>query len=281
MALSAAAAITTHGPDSRSFVVTSGVTVYKGALVGIVVGTGTLTNHNDAAASLPIGYALETVVGDGTLRCQVGLRGDIIRDQTITGVTGAAQNGRSVYATDENTFTLTRPADDAAVVGIVLEGGASDADLILFSAKEGAVLALAGGNKRQIFLATIHTTALEGTAGINLRTSIPLWGHGTIVDFYAYPSGFDAGYIAGAQTLNLELNGVNLTGGALSLGFGSIDAVGDVDDKISATAITAANEFSDGDLLDIELASGGTGFTAAVDTVSFDLFADVEYRAGA
>lgn len=281
MALSAAAAITTHGPDSRSFLVTNGVTIYKGALVGIVVGTGTLTNHDDAAASLPIGYALETVVGDGTLRIQVQLRGDIVANQTITGVSGAAQNGRSVYATDENTFTLARPADDAAVVGIVLEGGASDADLFLFSAKESAVLALAGGNKRTINLGRIHTTALEGTSGINLRTSFPLWGHGTIVDFYAYPDGYDSGYSGGAQTLNLEIGGTNVTGGSLGLSDGAIDAVGDLDDKISATAITAANEFNDGDLLDIEMASGGTGFTAGVDTVGFNLFIDVEYRAGA
>ena len=83
------------------------------------------------------------------------------------------------------------------------------------------------------------------------------------------------------KTLNLELGGVDLTGGVLSLGFGNIDALADVDNKISATAITAGNEFNDGDLLDVELIAGGTGLTAGIDNASFELWADVEYRAGA
>lgn len=282
MALTKAAANTTHGSDSYGrFTVVSGTTIYKGAIVAYLAGTGTVTNYDDVAGHIPLGYAQEKVVGDGSLRIQVRLAGDVIRDQSITGVSDETTNGRAVYATDEATFTLTRPADDAHVVGVVLDGDSSNADLLMLSIQDYHVLGLAGGNKRTIFLGTIHTTALEGTSGVNLRTSFPLWGHGIITDFFAYPTGFDSGHSAGSQTLNLEIGGTDLTGGILTLAGTSLDAIGDVGTKISATAITAANEFHDGDVLDVELVSGGTGFVASIDLAGFNLFADVEYRAGA
>lgn len=285
MALSASDVRTYHGPDSYGrFAVANGTTIYKGALVAYTIGTGTVTNYDDASNAMLLGYALEQVTGNAALTnlIQVQLRGDILRDVTITGVADRTTNGQEVYATDENTYTLTRPVDDSVPVGIVLDGDASNADLFLFSAKESAVLSLAGGSKRSIFLGSINTTALEGTSGIDLRRAISLWGHGRIVDFYAWPTGFDSTYSAGSQTLNLELGGTNLTGGVLTLARTSIDAIGDVDDKISATAITAGNVFNDGDLLDVEMASGGTGYTAiTAPIVNFDLFIDVEYRAGA
>ena len=282
MALSASAGYTTHSADSYGrFTVANGVTIEKGAIVAMVVGTGTVTNYDDAAGHLPLGYAQNRVVGDGSLQIQVRLAGDILRDVSITGVSSAASNGQAVYATDENTFSLTRPADDAHPIGVVIDADSSDADLLLFSAQDYAVLGLAGGNKRQIYLGAIGTTALEGTSAADLRASFPLFGHGKIVDFYAYPDGFDAGHSTGSQVLNLELGGSDLSGGVLTLAGTNIDAIGDVGTKISATAITGSNEYHDGDLLDVELQSGGTGFVAGIDTVSFDLFIDVEHIAGA
>lgn len=281
MALTAAAGITTHGPDSwGSFVVVSGTTIYKGAMVGLVVGTGTVTNYDDAAGHAFLGYALNEVVGDGSLMIQVNIRGDIIKGQTVTGISAVTSNWLELYATDENTFTTTRPADDALPIGVGFYNG-STVDIFLFSAKEQAVLALAGGSKRRLHVGRIHTTALEGSAAVNLVTSYPLWGHGLIVDFVAKPDGFDASYAAGSQNLNLEIGGTNVTGGVLALVYTSFDALADVDDFISASTITAANEFHDGDLLDIELAASGTGFTAGVDNTGVDLYIDVEYRAGA
>lgn len=284
MALTASARYTTHGPDSYGrFAVANAVTIHKGALVAYTIGTGTVTNYDDVPNALLLGYALEQVTGNAGLTnlIQVQLRGDILRDQAVVGVSSRTTNGQEVYATDENTFTLTRPVDDAVPIGIVLDGDATDADVFLFSVKESAVLSLAGGSKHSIHLGTINTSALEGVLASDLRAGIVMWGHGVITACYSYPVGFDAGYVAGSQLVNLELGGVNVTGGVLTLAFGNIDGLGDVGTRINATPVTAANEFHDGDLLDVELAAAGTGFTAVADTQGFDLFIDVEYRAGA
>lgn len=129
---------------------------------------------------------------------------------------------------------------------------------------------------RSELLGIIHTTALEGTAAIDLfkRT---MRGNGRITRLWAKPTGFDASYAAGSQVLNLEIGTTNLTGGVLTLAFGDIDAVGDLANNIAATAITALNEFVDGDIVTCELAVSGTGFTAAIDNVSFEIWADIEY----
>jgi len=287
MALSAAAQITTHGADSYGeFVVTSGSTLYKGALVGMVQGTGTIQGYDDAAGHIPIGYMSgpgNSVVGDGTLKAQVNLRGDVLKSQTVTGAAAATDNFAELYATDDNTFTLTRPADDAAVVGIVLFWRTgTTCDILLLNVHASVALGLAGGNKRRIHIGSVSSAALEGTSAVNLLTSYVLWGHGLIVDFIAIADGFDASYAAGTQTVNLELAGTNLTGGVLTLDATGIDSAADKALVKSATAITAANEFHDGDVMDVELVTDGTGFTAMTSpSVSYDLYIDVEYRAGA
>lgn len=281
MALSAAAGYTTHSPDEFGrFTVAAGVTIQKGALVSLVVGTGTVTNFNDAEGHQLVGMALEKVVGDGTLKIQVRLAGLIIRDRTITGVTGAIHNGRSVYAEDENTFTLAAPSTDAQPVGIVLDADGTNADVLLFGVQSAVALQLAGGNRRTLGLGTLNTSMLEAVIAANMKTGIKLQGHGVITRFWARPAGFDAGYVAGSQLLNLEIGGTNVTGGVLTLAFGDIDTEAGSDAEVAATAITGANEFHDGDLLDVERAAAGTGFTAVADTQAYDLFIDVEYRAG-
>lgn len=283
MALTADRNLKTHGSaEYGDLEVLDGATVYKGALVALVVGTGTVTNYDDAANHIPLGYATKHVVGDGVLKIPIQIDDALILNSvTVTGVAAATDNGAAVYATDENTFSLTRPADDAHVIGLVLFWRTSTTcDVLLLGARDAAVLALAGGNKERVHLATVHTTQLEGTSADDIRASIPMWGHGKIVDFYAYATGYDTALTAGSQTLNLEIGGTNVTGGTLGLSFGAVDAAADMGAKISAAAITAANEFHDGDLLDIEVAASGTAFSLA-DTVSFELYADIEYIAGA
>lgn len=65
---------------------------------------------------------------------------------------------------------------------------------------------------------------------------------------------------AGAsQTLNLEIGSTNLTGGVLTLTLAGTDTLGEL---TSATAITAANTGSAADTISVEVAAGGTIFTA-------------------
>ena len=265
------------------FVVLSGATIYKGAMVGLVLGTGTVTNYNDATNQMFVGYADKKVVGDGTLKIPLRLANDILQSITVTGAASAADNGKVVYMTDENTFTLTRPAAYARAVGLLLFWRTSTTvDLMLFGLAHGAVLALAGGCKRTIYLGSVDTRALEGTSATNLMTSYVLWGHGQIKNFFATTDGFDASYGAGSQALNLEIDGTDVTGGVLTVAYTDMDGAADKPIRLSATAITAANEFHDGSLLDVELATGGTGYSAglAEGPNSVALFIDVEYKAG-
>jgi hypothetical protein len=69
-----------------------------------------------------------------------------------------------------------------------------------------------------------------------------------------------AGTGAGAsQTFNLEIGTTNVTGGVLSLTLASQAAIGTI---TAATAITANNIGSSTDAISLEMAAGGTVFTA-------------------
>lgn len=286
MALTASATVYPRGIASfGSWAVLSGATIYKGALLGLVVGTGTVTNYDDAAGHLLVGIADGSVssAAAGT-KIQVRTITSAIFSATVTGTTAATDNGKEIYATDENTYTLTRPSDDALPVGIVLFWVTSTTcHILVFGVTESAVLALAGGSKRTLHIGAVNTDGLAATAATNLLTGLTLWGHGLITKFYAIANSFDTSYLTGLQVLNLEIGGTDVTGGALSLEFTGIDTQADKALIKSATAITAANEFHDGDLLDVELATDGVAFTVpagGLTNVSYDLYIDVEYRAG-
>ena len=62
-----------------------------------------------------------------------------------------------------------------------------------------------------------------------------------------------------SQVLNLEIGTTNVTGGALTLALADTDTLGK---KKAATAITAANVGTASDAISIEVAAGGTVFTA-------------------
>jgi hypothetical protein len=89
-------------------------------------------------------------------------------------------------------------------------------------------------------------------------TNVPLQAHGRITQVVFVVTAVGAG--AGAtRVLNLEIGtpGVNLTGGVLTLTLANTATVGAV---VAGTAITAGNEFSDNDVLSVEVAAG-TVFT--------------------
>lgn len=70
---------------------------------------------------------------------------------------------------------------------------------------------------------------------------------------------------AGAsQVLNFEINATNLTGGVLTLTLATTTPLGN---QIAATAITAANVGAVGDSLSLEVAAGGTVFTAGAGVI--------------
>jgi hypothetical protein len=62
-----------------------------------------------------------------------------------------------------------------------------------------------------------------------------------------------------SQILNLEIGTTNVTGGVLTIALADTDVLGE---KKAATAITAANTGTAADTISVEVAAGGTVFTA-------------------
>jgi hypothetical protein len=131
----------------------------------------------------------------------------------------------------------------------------------LMTEMEAINLSMAG-IEEDIYLGTAFSTAMEGTAAVDLITSRVMHGRGTIDSFFAYVTNFDTGLVGGDQDLNLEIAAVNTTGGVLNCLYTQADTAAELGVKIAATAITAANEYSDGDLVSVEMAGSGTGMTA-------------------
>jgi hypothetical protein len=76
------------------------------------------------------------------------------------------------------------------------------------------------------------------------------------IDFVTTKLGTGA---AATQTLNLEINDVDVTGGVVNPTLASTDTLGK---KTAGSAITALNEFDETDTLSLEVAASGTVFTA-------------------
>jgi hypothetical protein len=238
-------------------------------LAMIDITTGKVEFADDAENLIPMGVVLgqanglnEKLTGDGTSKV-VTLSGVVLSNVTVTGVTGITDIGKYVYATDGQTMTITKPAS-AVPIGVITEHVTGTYCNVYLLSLVDSVLSGTGFGKSGQYrksLGTFITNILQGANAINLHTETAT-EHYKIISLHAIPKGYDNAIIAGAQTMNLEIAGTNVTGGVLTLGFASFDAEGDMGTVINATAITADNEVHIGDELQLELIAGGTGFTA-------------------
>jgi hypothetical protein len=122
-----------------------------------------------------------------------------------------------------------------------------------------AATTLAAGVGVQKF--TVPLTSLAtglSTSAIDLLTNLTPGFKGKILNFQFVPTIAGTGTSA-SQTFNLEVGTTNVTGGSLVVTLAGTATVGVV---TSATAITAGNTFTASDTISIEMAAGGTVFTA-------------------
>lgn len=267
----------------ESFIVENGDTVFKGALVCVDQGSGFIRPMLDSSNEIFVGIAEEQVVGDGSLRCMVNCGTIMLPNAAITLTSAAADNYRAVYTTTDNIadLTVTRPGDDAQAIGYVQRFISTSAgDVVLFGRPEALALGFSGGNKVTECLGSIDLTAAATTSGADLKTDMPQFGRFKIVDFFAIvktPTTDAAADIV----ISLEINSVAVTGGAITIAdTGETGAAGDIDTlgaKLSASAITAANEVHDGDNLSVVYADG----LAAYASGEIDLYIVKEYYPGA
>lgn len=129
----------------NSYPVRSGVTIYHGALVGLsTVGVtdGRLVNWSSGSGALRfIGLAIPnspTVVGNaaGSVECPVLEGGVILEDVSVTGAESAQNVGDPVYASDENTFTLSATSNVGAVGVVDRYKSGTSCDVRLYSRME-------------------------------------------------------------------------------------------------------------------------------------------------
>lgn len=258
-----------------------------GGLSSVVYGTGKVENGDDTAALIPTGYVLGSTVGDNSTAGLTGnATGDqkvmtsaarMLKDVTVTGVATIADLFKLVYATDNQTLTLTAPTVGLPIGYVKEHVSTTTCHVQLFTLSESLMWGFIP-RKETIYLGALMSQAMQGTEAADLL-KYTCRKHMTIDTLHAYPNGFDNAAVAGSHTLNLEIGATNTTGGVLTLAFGSCDAEGDLGTKISATAITALNEASMGDVLTLETA-GGTGFTADA-VAGFNVYMDVTYLPGA
>lgn len=257
--------------------ITNAVVMYGGARAALVA-AGRVSTWTGVAGDTPVGFWGDSeMTGDTSatpiVNGRVYAAGQIVNDCPVAGTLAGtiADHQKFVYATTDVTFTITRPAaPNRQPVGIIeTYKTTTTADVYFFSRVEMLQMALAGSNVRTICLGAIGTGIQ--TAG-NLLTGIVMSGHGKILDCYAICSNAIADADAHFD-VNLEIGGTNVTGGVITIDYADVIA-----DKKAGTAITAANEFHDGDLLDLEAASVTAG--TATDTGSYNVYITVEYLPG-
>ena len=257
-------------PSRVTRVIKNAEALVTGALLAHNQALGKCEFADDAASLLPIGVCVGQkdgnnllLTGDSGGNYSAVARGSIVLENvSVTGVSAITDAGKLVYATDGQTLTLTKPSVGVAY-GIVTAWRTSTyCDVYLFSFIEGVLMSMIPPVKKLISLGQISSYALEGSSAIDL-VSYTAIEHFTIDSVHLRCIKPDAGLIAGAQTVNLEIGTTNLTGGVVTLGYANCDATADLYVAIDGTAVTAANEVHIGDVITLELIASGTGFTAA------------------
>ena len=247
------------GAARISVEIADGVQTYAGGLAAIRgEGHATTQGYADVFGDTPGLIPLGGFFSDQTLGAtsdspppenNVDISDKIWKSKAVTGVASRADIGKLVYATDDQSVTLTKPADDALPIGAVVEWHTSTTcDVYLFGFATLAAIALGGSSVYTYYIGGIDNGS---SADGDIVTSLPLHGHGKILSVGAVVEVACTG-TSGSIVLNLELGTTNVTGGALTMSTAACGTLGEV---IAATAVTAENEFHDGDLLSVEGAS--------------------------
>ena len=250
-------------PSGFSAQIANAATLYHGRFAGIrgqthATSQGDVAPYEDEAGMIFAGLAqnpggLSEDVGDTSAtvppRVQLDLTPRILSRVTVTGAAAITDTLKPVYATDDETLTLTRPADDAEVVGVITRWHTSTTcDVLLLGLPLQIALGMAGGN-RELF--EIVTMPFASMADGDLVTSLPMPFHGRIISLHALVAEACTG-TSGSILVNAEIGTTNVTAGVITV---STAAGGTVGTILDGTAVTAENVFHEGDLLSLEGAS--------------------------
>lgn len=119
--------------------------IYNGALVLLDQDSGYLRNVDDLSGTndLFVGIAIprdESVTGDTSaspvVECPVDESGLTLEGVAVTGAAAVTDNGAPVYATDENTFTLTATSNIGSIGSVKRWITGTTCDVQLFTANQ-------------------------------------------------------------------------------------------------------------------------------------------------
>lgn len=121
MALTADVSIEVRQGKIAALPFATSTTIYNGAFVALATAgasSGRVVNITDAANREPLGFTISSTVPPtgvtAPTEIQVNIGGGVVERLSVTGAS-ATTNGSLVYATDENTFTLTATSNTPAV----------------------------------------------------------------------------------------------------------------------------------------------------------------------
>lgn len=242
--------------------VVNAAVVYAGGLQAIGnADHGTAANRGRsypfaiANGAIPVGFAEAGVTGTGSSanKSSILVEGRVQEQRAVTGVTAITDVGKWVYATDDDTLTLTRATLNIPVGIIVDWYSGTSCDVYFLSFGELLAIQAAGGIHRNVLVATMSAGAATG----NIATGIVMPCHGVFTNIYGVCV-VDATDADVDHSINFEIGGTNVTGGVLNWLFST--ALGA---KLACTAITPSTAvFHEGDLLDVETVANVAGTTS-------------------
>lgn len=185
----------------------------------------------------------------------------VIERLAVTGASALGDFGKKVYASDDGTFTLTRPAVGIPVGFVLNWVSATLCDVAFFGAHELAILAMAGAGKG--ILGPFAVSGIVAGSGYSMGAAAAGFVapcHGLITSVHGYLAALLVGAGADLQ-YNFRIANTVTTGGNLQ--FLLADVTGAIKD---ASAVTAANRFHAGDLIQlyVTMATASTAGIAVI-----------------
>jgi hypothetical protein len=235
--------------DVHNKVVASGQHIYQSAAVGVKPADGLLYKMGAHVTLRSIGCALQEVVGDGVLDCDVREGVFMFTNSGSTEALAETDVGNVCYAVDDNTVGKTSVSGTLAVMGIVK------------GLRNGMVMVKMG-----VGVAPNENTPPEVVLGVDVLTLVgsnvyrvvsPV--NGKISKIWSVINGV---LTTGDATLTGKIGATGITTGVLTI-TQSGSAAGDVDSAVP----TALNTVAEGDVLSVTV--GGTNATASASKVTF------------
>jgi len=123
VALLADSTIMSRGRSIGTYELTNGVTAFAGSLMGLLRSSGRAVLWSDVANLTFLGPAMKAAIGDTSASpppdVNVNESGEIMMKVPVVGAASIANQGDRVYATDDDTLTLT-PTVNAGAIGTVV-----------------------------------------------------------------------------------------------------------------------------------------------------------------